>query len=47
MSDRTGGPAAAATPGAGPDEAGALADLDSLVPAADRPVWRASLQAAP
>ena len=36
MSDRTGGQATAGTPGAGPDEASALADLDALAPAADR-----------
>ena len=36
MSDRSNGPAAAATPGGGPDEAAALADLNSLMPAADR-----------
>src|SRR5947208_16385220 len=36
MSDRTGGQATAGTPSAGPDEAGALADLDALAPAADR-----------
>src|ERR1051326_2377006 len=36
MSDRSSGQAAASTPGGGPDEAAALADLDALGPAADR-----------
>jgi len=36
MSDRSSGQAAAGTAGGGPDEAGALADLDALAPAADR-----------
>src|SRR5437763_12996546 len=36
MSDRSSGQAAAGTAGGGPDEAGALADLDARAPAADR-----------
>src|SRR3954447_18680859 len=36
MSDRSNGPAAAVTPGGGPDEAAALADLNALMSAADR-----------
>jgi len=36
MSDRSSGQAAAGTPGGGPDEQAALADLDALAPAADR-----------